>query len=87
MDDDRILEYLMDIKTKIAEMSANLTNIQTIIQNHENRINHLERNKPSNQTSYKDTLILWLTKGIIIALTSISVLVGAGGMISKILGA
>ena len=86
LDDDKILETLIDIKSQLAELNANQKNLQAILVNHENRITSIESATTKDKTSLKDDLIQMLVKGIVGSIFVIGSLAGAGGILAKILG-
>ena len=86
LDDDKILETLIDIKSQLAELNANQKNLQAILVNHENRITNIESITTKDKTSLKDDLIQMLVKGIVGSILVIGSLAGAGGILAKILG-
>ena len=86
LDDDKILETLIDIKSQLAELNANQKNLQAILVNHENRITNIESATTKEKTSFKDDLIQMLVKGIVGSIFVIGSLAGAGGILAKILG-
>ena len=94
MTGNKIEELLVELLQKVSSIDALLTNSQSILRDHERRIDVLERN-PSNQagkdavTSAKDSdikssLLLLLAKSLLIALVSIGSLAGAGTILSAI---
>lgn len=86
MNDEKIVEYLFQIKSQLAEISANQKNFQTILTNHENRIMSLEGQKSSTKDEdLKSQLLKLLAKGLIIGLTIIGSLTGASKMISQVM--
>ena len=96
MTGNKIEELLMELLQKVSSIDALLTNSQSILRDHEHRIDVLERH-PSNQTGVKDvmsstkdsdiksSLLLLLAKSLLISLVSIGSLAGAGTILSKIL--
>ena len=86
LDDEKILETLIDIKSQLAELNANQKNLQAILVNHENRITNIESATTKEKTSFKDDLIQVLVKGIVGSIFVIGSLAGAGGILAKILG-
>ena len=86
LDDDKILETLIDIKSQLAELNANQKNLQAILVNHENRINSIESTTVKEKTSFKDDLIQLMIKGLVGSIFVIGSLAGAGGILAKILG-
>lgn len=86
LDDDKILETLIDIKSQLAELNANQKNLQGILVNHENRITTIESATTKEKTSFKDDIIQLLIKGLVGSIFVIGSLAGAGGILAKILG-
>ena len=86
LDDDKILETLIEIKSQLAELNANQKNLQAILVNHENRINNIESTTTKGKTSFKDDLIQLMIKGLVGSIFVIGSLAGAGGILAKILG-
>ena len=86
LDDDKILETLIDIKSSLAELNANQKNLQAILVNHENRITSIESTTTKEKTSFKDDIIRLLIKGIVGSIFVIGSLAGAGSILAKILG-
>ena len=85
---DKVLDALIEIKTQVAEIAANQKNFQTIIANHESRLCAIERDDRSTMKSkdedFKTELLKLLAKCMLIGLTAICSLAGAGGILSKI---
>ena len=86
LNDDKILETLIDIKSQLAELNANQKNLQAILVNHENRITSIESATTKEKTSFKDDLIQLMIKGLVGSIFVIGSLAGAGGILAKILG-
>ena len=86
LDDNKILETLIEIKSQLAELNANQKNLQAILVNHENRITSIESSTTKEKTSLKDDLIQMLVKGIVGSIFVIGSLAGAGGILAKIFG-
>lgn len=86
LDDNKILETLIDIKSQLAELNANQKNLQAILVNHENRITNIESSTTKDKTSLKDDLIQMLVKGVVGSIFVIGSLAGAGGILAKIYG-
>lgn len=86
LDDNKILETLIEIKSQLAELNANQKNLQAILVNHENRITSIESSTTKDKTSLKDDLIQMLVKGVVGSIFVIGSLAGAGGILAKIFG-
>lgn len=85
---DKVLDELIEIKTQLAEIATNQRNFQSIIANHENRLcaieqqdRHTAKNKDDD---FKTELLKLLAKCLLIGLTAICSLAGAGGLLAKI---
>lgn len=88
MNEEKIVEYLFEIKSQLSEISANQKNFQTILTNHENRIISLEENNITKKDDdFKTEMLKLIGKCLLIGLTAIASLVGAGGILSHIFGA
>ena len=95
MTGNKIEELLVELLQKVSSIDALLSNSQSILRDHEHRIDVLERN-PSNQKGFqsvmsstkdndiKSNLLLLLAKSLLIALVSIGTLAGAGTILSNI---
>ena len=95
MTGNKIEELLVELLQKVSSIDTLLNNSQSILRDHEHRIDVLERN-PSIQTGGQDVmsstkdsdikskLLLLLAKALIISSVSIGSLVGAGTILSKI---
>ena len=86
LDDEKILETLIDIKSQLAELNANQKNFQAILVNHENRISSIESTTTKEKTSLKDDIIQLMIKGLVGSIFVIGSLAGAGGILAKIIG-
>ena len=86
LDDNKILETLIEIKSELAELNANQKNLQAILVNHENRITTIESATTKEKTSFKDDIIQLMIKGLVGSIFIIGSLAGAGGILAKILG-
>lgn len=81
MDNDN-LQIFVKISAQLGEISADIKNMCSTIADHEARLDKLEENRKS----FKDEIIPWLVKALIIALITIGSLTGAGGLLQQILG-
>ena len=94
MTGNKIEELLVELLQKVSSIDTLLNNSQSILRDHERRIDVLERH-PSIQTGQdvmsstkdsdiKSNLLLLLAKSLLISLVSIGSLAGAGTILSKI---
>ena len=91
MNDERVEELLFTISNKLSSIEAKVTSTQETLLRHESRITSIEdkigncyRSNNKNESSLKDQLLALLAKSVVIALTALATLAGAGGMLSKI---
>lgn len=95
MTGNKIEELLVELLQRVSSIDTLLANSQSILKDHEHRIDVLERH-PSIQTEGQDvmsstkdsdiksSLLLLLAKSLLIALVSIGSLAGAGTILSAI---
>lgn len=97
MTGNKIEELLVELLQKVSSIDTLLNNSQSILRDHEHRIDVLERH-PSIQiggqdamsstkdkdSDIKSNLLLLLAKSLLISLVSIGSLAGAGTILSKI---
>lgn len=90
MNDERVEELLFTISNKLSSIEAKVTSTQETLVRHESRITSIEdkigncyRSK-KNDSSLKDQLLALLAKSVVIALTALATLAGAGSMLPKI---
>ena len=79
MTDEKMTELVIRITSELASLNANMKQVLDKLSSHEQRISALEQNK----TSFKDTTIQWLVKGLIAAILVIGSLTGSVGLIQK----
>ena len=91
MDEQRVEELLFTISNKLSSIEAKVTSTQETLLRHESRITSIEdkigncyRSNNKNDSSLKDQLLALLAKSVVIALTALATLAGAGGMLQKI---
>lgn len=80
MDDQKIFELFQKLTDKLQE---NTDALKAMLTNHEARLAVLETEK---KNGIKDQLIMWLVKGLLIALGVIATTAGAAGVLKPILG-
>ena len=90
MDEQRVEELLFTISNKLSSIEAKVTSTQETLLRHESRITSIEDKigncyrSSKNDSSLKDQLLALLAKSVVIALTALATLVGAGSMLPKI---
>ena len=93
MNDERVEELLFTISNKLSSIEAKVTSTQETLLRHESRITSIEdkigncyrsNGNNKNDSSLKDQLLALLAKSVVIALTALATLAGAGSMLPKI---
>lgn len=90
MNDERVEELLFTISNKLSSIEAKVTSTQETLLRHESRITSIEDKigncyrSSKNDSSLKDQLLALLAKSVVIALTALATLAGAGSMLPKI---
>ena len=90
MNDERVEELLFAISNKLSSIEAKVTSTQETLLRHESRITSIEDKigncyrSNKNDSSLKDQLLALLAKSVVIALTALATLAGAGSMLPKI---
>lgn len=87
MNQDKFIDLTIRITEELSALNANMKNMLDKIADHEKRIYDLERGC-GNTTIHdiKDTIIMWLVKGTVVAFITIGSLTGASALIQKVLG-
>ena len=74
------------ISTQIGELNGFIKTALEKIADHEKRLDDLERGgHKSSIHDIKDTIIMWLVKGVVVAVITIGSLTGASALIQKVL--
>ena len=90
MNDERVEELLFTISNKLSSIEAKVTSTQETLLRHESRITSIEDKigncyrSNKNDSSLKDQLLALLAKSVVIALTALATLAGAGSILPKI---
>lgn len=85
MDNDH-LDIWVKISQQIGELNGFIKTALDKLADHEKRLDDLEKKKDDKEDNWKTQLLLLLAKAAVIGGVSIASLVGAGGILSKILG-
>ena len=83
MNEDKIYEHILEIKSSVASIDAKVDGINSRIDNHERRISTLET---TEKPTLKSDIVNMLVKGLVGSIFVIGSLAGAGGILAKILG-
>lgn len=81
------LEVWIKISEQIGQLNGLIKNALEKISDHERRIDDLEKGcGKATFHDIKDTIIMWLVKGTVVAFITIGSLTGASALIQKVLG-
>ena len=83
MNDEKITDLVIRISSELASLNANMKSTLDKLANHELRLMELEKSKGGG---LKDDVVQWLVKGLVISLSIIAALAGAGAALKPILG-
>lgn len=82
MTEDKLEDLVIKITSELASLNANMKSVLDKLTSHEQRISALEQNR----VGLKDTVIMWLVKGLIASIMIIGSLTGAASLIQKVWG-
>lgn len=80
--DDTATNIFMEIKEQLGALNANMATVLGKLTQHEGRISKLENKEDHN---FKDTMMMWLAKALIVAVVTICSLAGGGTLLKSIL--
>lgn len=87
MNQEKFIELTIKITEELSALNENMKNVLDRIADHERRIDDLEKgNGKTTIHDIKDTIIMWLVKGTVVAFITIGSLTGASALIQKVLG-
>ena len=87
MNQDTFIDLTIKITAELSDLNANMKNVLDKLADHEKRIDCLERGCGKTTIhDIKDTIIMWLVKGTVVAFITIGSLTGASALIQKVLG-
>lgn len=80
------LDIWVKISQQIGELNGFIKTALEKIADHEKRLDDLERGgRKTSIHDIKDTIIMWLVKGVVVAFITIGSLTGASALIQKVL--
>ena len=86
--DTKMLELFTDISAKLGTISGQMKSVLDQLAEHSYRITNLEkRDGEAHREDFKIEILKLLGKCLVISLTAIASLVGAGGLLAKVLQA
>ena len=87
MNQDTFIDLTIKITAELSALNANMKNVLDKLADQERRIDDLERGCGKTTIhDIKDTIIMWLVKGTVVAFITIGSLTGASALIQKVLG-
>lgn len=85
--DTKMLELFTDISAKLGTISGQMKSVLDQLADHSYRITNLEKHDGDARDGFKTEMLKLLGKCLVISLTSIASLVGAGSILAKVLAA
>ena len=85
MTNSKLEDMLFDINGTLCKIETRLSSVVEILTQHEHRITTLETQGNGRSDSFKTEMLKLLGKCLVIALTAIAALLGAGGLLAKLL--
>jgi len=82
MTNDTFTDIAIRITSELSALNANMKNVLDKLADHEQRLDELER---GSKEDWKTQLLMLLAKAVVIGGVSIAALVGAGGLLDKII--
>lgn len=88
MNDEKILDIIIEIKSKLSSIDTKVDGIAQRLENHEHRIVTLEKcsTQSDKNKDWKNDLIGLLVKGVVASIFVIGSLAGAGSILAKMFG-
>lgn len=88
MTDDRLEEIVLRFTAAISELNANMKTTLEKLTNHEARLSilEMETKKDDSGSDFKEEMLKLLSKAVIISITTVASLAGAGGLLIKLIG-
>ena len=87
MGDEMYVKLSEKIDRLIDKLDSKFDIIDQKLQNHEVRIVVLEQKSPDEKKDWKSDIIMLWVKAVVVGGVAIASLVGAGGLLSRIMGA
>lgn len=80
------LDIWVKISQQIGELNGFIKTALDKLADHEKRLDDLEKSKDAKEDNWKNQLLMLLAKAAVIGGVAIASLVGAGGILSKVIG-
>lgn len=88
---DEQTKLFIEISRNLGEINSKLGSLCETIARHELRLTELEkmekvRDEKDGKSNFKDEVVHWLVKGLILAIGTIATMVGAGALLKPLFG-
>lgn len=84
-DMDEQTKLFIEISRNLGEINSKLGSLCETIARHELRLTELEKME-KGKSNFKDEVVHWLVKGLILAIGTIATMVGAGALLKPLFG-
>ncbi len=81
MNEQQLTDIILKITSELSALNQNMKSTLDRLANHENRLVELEKN---NTKTFKEEIVQWLVKGLLISLGIIASLTGSGAILKNI---
>ena len=87
-DVDEQTKLFIEISRNLGEINSKLGSLCETIARHELRLTELEKMEKvrDGKSNFKDEIVHWLVKGLILAIGTIATMVGAGALLKPLFG-
>ena len=87
-DMDEQTKLFIEISRNLGEINSKLGSLCETIARHELRLTELEKMEKvrDGKSNFKDEVVHWLVKGLILAIGTIATMVGAGALLKPLFG-
>ena len=87
-DVDEQTKLFIEISRNLGEINSKLGSLCETIARHELRLTELEKMEKvrDGKSNFKDEVVHWLVKGLILAIGTIATMVGAGALLKPLFG-
>ena len=82
---DEQTKLFIEISRNLGEINSKLGSLCETIARHELRLTELEKME-KGKSNFKDEVVHWLVKGLILAIGTIATMVGAGALLKPLFG-
>ena len=83
MNEENFTQLAIKISSELASLNTNMTSVLSKISEHDERLRNLET-VDKKEDNFKNNILNWLLKGLLISLGIIATLSGSAGIIKQI---